>query len=138
MVLQGPQADAPITVWVKRMDVPGARYYFIKNVDPQELVAELIARWVAQAKLDEDPSLVTLRLVRSSAADPTPDEEAIAKNKAEDLRPRLTLADAGIKNGCSLLAFISKSAFSEPPLVVALLENLFAPLAQVSRYRKRL
>ena len=62
--MQAPLAGAPITVWVKRMDVTGARYDFIKNVDPQELVAELIARWVAQAKLDVRPSLVTLRLVK--------------------------------------------------------------------------
>ena len=103
-------------MWVKRTDVQGARYDFIKNVDPQELVAELIARWVAQAKLDMDPSLVTLRLVKSSAADPSPGEEASAKN-AEDLPPRLTLADAGIKNGCSLLAFTSKSAFCASLLV---------------------
>ena len=138
VVLQAPQADAPITVWVKRMDVTGAQYVEVENVDLEQTVSKFKARWVAQAKLDVDPSLVTLRLVESSGAEPTPDEEAIAKNKAEDLRPRLTLAKAGLTDGCSLLAFISKSAFSEPPLVVALLENLFAPLAQVSRYRKRL
>ena len=136
--MQAPQAGASNTVWVKRMDVPGARYYFIKNVDPQELVAELIARWVAQAKLDVDPSLVTLRLVESSGAEPTPDEEDIAKNKAEDLRPRLTLADAGIKNGCSLLAFTAKSALSAPLRIFALLEDLSVPLAQAPRYPKRL
>ena len=81
MASQAPQAGAPITVWVKRTDVMGARYHFVKNVDPHELVAELIARWVAQAKLDVDPSLVTLRLVKSSAADPTPDEEDFLKNR---------------------------------------------------------
>ena len=116
VVLQAPQAGAPITVWVKRMDVPGARYYFIKNVDPQELVAELIARWVAQAKLDVDPSLVTLRLVESSGAEPTPDEEAIAKNKAEELSPRLTLAAAGLTDGCSLLVFVGGSSNMPPSL----------------------
>jgi hypothetical protein len=83
--------------------VAGARYDFVKNVDPQQLVAELIARWVSQAKLDVDPSLVTLRLVESSAAEPTPEEEAVAK----ELRPRLTLAAAGLADGCSLLAFVA-------------------------------
>ena len=113
---QAPQADAPITVWVKRTDVERARYDLIKNVDPQELVAELIARWMAQAKLDMDPSLVTLRLVESSGAEPTPDEEAIAKNKAEDLRPRLTLAAAGLTDGCSLLVFVGGSSNLPPSL----------------------
>jgi hypothetical protein len=106
VVLQGPQADAPITVWVKRMDVTGAQYAAVKGVDLQQTVDDFKARWIAQAKLDVDPSLVALRLVRSSAADPTPDEEAIAKNKAEDLSPRLTLAAAGLTDGCSLLAFV--------------------------------
>ena len=104
---QAPQADAPITVWVKRTDVGGARYVAVKDVDVLETVDDLIARWVLKAKLDVDPSLVTLRLVESSAAEPTPDEEAIAKKNAEDLRPRLTLAKAGLTDGCSLLAFVA-------------------------------
>ena len=133
-MLQSPQACAPITVWVKRMDVAGARYDFIKNVDPEQLVAELIARWVAQAKLDVDPSLVTLRLVKSSEAEPEPDEEANAK----ELRPRLTLASAGLTDGCSLLAFTTKSALSAPPLVFALLNGLSSPLAQAPRSPMRL
>ncbi len=88
---------------MKRMDVAGARYDFIKNVDPEQLVAELIARWVVQAKLVVDPSLVTLRLVDSSGPEPTPDEETEAKV----LRPRLTLEAAGLTDGCSLLAFVA-------------------------------
>ncbi len=132
---QAPQAGAPITVWVKRTDVTGARYVAVKGVDVLQTVDDFIANWVAQAKLDVDPSLVTLRLVESSAADPTPDEEAIAKNNGEDLGPRLTLAGAGIKNGSSLLAFTSKSA---PLLVFAPLEDLSVSFAQVPRYPKRL
>ncbi len=134
---QAPQAEAPITVWVKRTDVGGARYVAVKDVDVLQTVDDFIARWVAKAKLDVDPSLVTLRLVESSEAEPTPDEEDIAKNEAEDLRPRLTLADAGIKNGCSLLAYTSKSALSAPLLVFAPLEDLSVSFAQVPRYPKR-
>ena len=93
----------PVTVWVKRMDVVGARYDIVKNVDTGQLVAEFIARWVAQAKLDVDPSLVTLRLVNAAGVDPTADEE----KQAVELRPRLSLAEAGITDGCSLLAFIA-------------------------------
>jgi len=103
VVLQGPLAGAPITVWVKRMDVPGAQYVAVKGVDVLETVDDFKARWVAQAKLDVDPSLVTLRLVKSSEAEPKPKEEAIAK----ELRPRLTLAAAGITDSCSLLAFMA-------------------------------
>ena len=113
---QVPQAGASITVWVKREGVPGLQYVAIKGVDVLETVDDLKARWVAKAKLDVDPSLVTLRLVESSAAEPTPDEEAIAKNKAEDLRPRLTLAAAGLTDGCSLLVFVGGSSNLPPSL----------------------
>jgi hypothetical protein len=89
-VLPQASAGAPITVWVKRMDVAGARFDFIKNVDPEQLVAELIARWMARAKLDLDPSLVMLRLVKCGARKPTPKHEAKAKELDE---PHLTLAN---------------------------------------------
>ena len=104
VVTQAPQAGAPITVWVKRTDVPGARYDFIKNVDPQELVAEVIARWVAQAKLDVDPSLVTLRLVKRGAGKPTPTQEAKAKVLDD---PSLSLAEAKVTGTAWLLAFVA-------------------------------
>ena len=119
VVLQGPLAGAPITVWVKRMDVTGTRYAEVENVDLEQTVSKFITRWIAQAKLDVDPSLVTLRLVKSSEAEPKPKEEAIAK----ELRPRLTLASAGLTDGCSLLAFTTKSALSAPPLVFTLLDG---------------
>jgi hypothetical protein len=119
VVSQAQQAGAPITVWVKRMDVPGARYAHVENVDLEQTVSKFITRWIAQAKLDVDPSLVTLRLVKSSEAEPKPKEEAIAK----ELRPRLTLAAAGLTDGCSLLAFTTKSALSAPPLVFTLLDG---------------
>ena len=86
------------------MDVVGARYDLIKNVDPEQLVAELIARWVAEEKLDVRPSLVTLRLVKCGARKP----EIVDEAKAEVLDdPRLTLAAAGLTDGCSLLAFVA-------------------------------
>ena len=102
-MLQAPQAGAPITVWVKRMDVADAQYVEVENVDLQQTVSKFKARWVAQEQLDVRPSLVTLRLVKSSDAEPKPEEEAIAK----ELRPRLTLAAAGLTDGCSLLAFFA-------------------------------
>ena len=98
------QAGAPITVWVKRMDVPGARYDFIKNVDPEQLVAELIARWVAEEKLDVRPSLVTLRLVKRGVGKPTPTQEAKAKVLDD---PSLSLAGAKVTGTTWLLAFVA-------------------------------
>ena len=93
----------PVTVWVKRMDVAGAQYVDVGNVDLEQTVSKFKSRWVAQAKLDVDPSLVSLRLVNAAGVDPTADEE----KQAVELRPRLSLAAAGITDGCSLLAFIA-------------------------------
>jgi len=80
----------------------------VENVDLEQTVSKFITRWIAQAKLDVDPSLVTLRLVESSEAEPEPDEEANAK----ELRPRLTLAAAGLTDGCSLLAFVAGALYA--------------------------
>ena len=84
----------------------GARYVAVKFVDLEQTVDDFTACWIAQAKLDVDPSLVTLRLVESSEAEPKPEDEAVAKD-ADELRPRLTLAAAGVNNGCSLLAVVA-------------------------------
>ena len=102
----------PVPVWVKRMDVAGARYDIVKNVDTGQLVAEFIARWVAQAKLDVDPSLVSLRLVKCGARKPSAEEE---KQAVELDDPRLSLAEAGITDGCSLLAFVAGASYRVRP-----------------------
>ena len=99
--MQAPQTGAPITVWVKRLDVVGARYDFVKNVDPEQLVAELIARWVAQEHLDVRPSLVTLRLVKRGAGKPTAKQEEKAKPLDD---PSLSLADVGMTGTAWVLA----------------------------------
>ena len=85
------------------MDVAGARYAETESVDLKQTVSKFIARWVAQEKLDVAPSLVTLRLVSAAGVDPTADEE----KQAVELRPRLSLAEAGITDGCSLLAYVA-------------------------------
>jgi len=115
------------------MDVAGARYDIVKNVDTGQLVAEFIARWVAQAKLDIDPSLVTLRLVNAAGVDPTADEE----KQAVELRPRLSLAEAGITDGCSLLAFVASSPPLPEDLVAARVQALMdldAGVKQMQQY----
>ena len=85
------------------MDVAGAQYVSVKSVNCETTVDDFKSRWVAQEKLDAAPSLVSLRLVNAAGVDPTADEE----NQAVELRPRLSLAAAGITDGCSLLAFVA-------------------------------
>ena len=92
------------TLWVKRTDVAGARYDLNKHVDPGQLVAELIARWVSDEKLDVRPSLVTLRLVKSGPGVPTASEEAISTLLAD---PSATVRGAGVVDGTWLLACIA-------------------------------
>ncbi len=104
MVLQVPQAGAPITVWVKRMDVADAQYVAVKGVDLQQTVDDFKARWIAQTKLDVDPSLVTLRLVKRGAGKPTPTQEAKAKALDD---PSLNLAEAKVTGTAWLLAFVA-------------------------------
>ena len=90
------------------MDVQGARYVAVKSVDAQQSVDDFTARWVAEEKLDVRPSFVTLRLVLCDSRKPTADEEEAAVVLDD---PRLTLAAAGVTDGCSLLAFVESSAF---------------------------
>ena len=101
----------PVTVWVKRMDVAGAQYVDVESVDLEQTVSKFKSRWVTQAKLDVDPSLVTLHLVKCGARKPSAEEE---KQAVELDDPRLSLDEAGITDGCSLLAFIASSAPRSP------------------------
>ncbi len=107
--MQAPQAGAPITVWVKRLDKAGTRYVAVKGVDLLETVDDFITRWVAQAKLDVDPSLVTLRLVKRGAGKPTAKQEEKAKALDD---PRLTVAAAGLTDGGSLLALVAGALYA--------------------------
>ncbi len=107
-VSQAPLAAAPVTVWVKRMDVAGARYVGVKGVNVLETVDDFITRWLAQAKLDVDPSLVTLWLVKCGARKPEIEDEANVEVLDD---PRLSLAAAGLTDGCSLLAYFAGELF---------------------------
>ena len=92
-----------MTVWVKRMDVAGARYVAVREVDMQVTVDGFIARWVAQEKLDAAPSLVTLRLVKCGARKPS----AVEEKQAVEIDPFDTLAVAGVSDNCKLLAYVA-------------------------------
>jgi hypothetical protein len=90
-----------VTLWVKPRDVAGAQYVALKRVDLQETVDDFKARWMAQAKLDVDPSLVTLRLVVCGARKPSAAEEAAAVELDD---PSLSLAEARVTSTAWLLA----------------------------------
>ena len=65
-----------------------------------ETVAQLKHRWLCHKRLDaEDPCRVVLRLVRRGPGAPDDDEET----RAARLEPRLTLAEAGVVHGSTLL-----------------------------------
>ena len=100
-----------LTLWVKRTDFRDAPYFITRHVARDCLVADFIARWVAELHLDCHPSLVSLRLVKCGARKPSSEEE---KQAVELDDPRLSLAEAGITDGCSLLAFIASSAPRSP------------------------
>jgi hypothetical protein len=102
--LCGAQPAERWTLWVKRTDVQGARYDLIKHVDPGQLIAELIARWVSDKKLDVEPSLVTLRMVKRGPGVPTAAEESNSTLLAD---PSATLRGAGVADGTWLLACIA-------------------------------
>ena len=92
------------TLWVKPTHVTGARYTASRQVDPATSVDEFLTRWVAERKLDCDPSLVGLRLVPSTGEEePTPEQEAAAAV----LQPRKTLTQAGVADGAWLLGVIA-------------------------------
>jgi hypothetical protein len=97
----GASAGTPVTVWVKRMDVAGAQFAAVKEVDVQQTVDDLKASWVAQAKLDVDPSLVTLRLVACGSRKPSAAEEEAAVVLDD---PSLNLAEARVTGTAWLLA----------------------------------
>ena len=96
----GAQAGG-LTLWVKRTDVPHARYTASLQVRATSTVDEFIARWVASEKLDVTPSLVSLRLLSY-----TGEEEPTSKQEASSavLQPRKTLAQAGVTDGSWLVA----------------------------------
>jgi hypothetical protein len=97
----GTQPAKRWTLWVKRTDVEGAQYDDSEGVAPQQLVSTFKKRWLNDKKLDVDPSLVTLRLVKRGLGVPTAAEEA---NNTLLADPSATLRGAGVADGTWLLA----------------------------------
>ena len=96
------------------MDVAGAQYADVKAVDLQQTVSDFKRCWMPQAKLDVDPSRVTLRLVACGARKPSAAEEAAA---AELDDPSLTLAEAGVTGTAWLLAVVAGALGAVRPRV---------------------
>jgi hypothetical protein len=96
------------------MDVAGAQYAEVEDVELQQTVSKFKARWVVQAKLDVDPSLVTLRLVACGARKPSTAEEAAAVELDD---PSLSLAEARVTSTAWLLAFVAGVLGAVRPLV---------------------
>jgi len=89
------------------MDVVGAQYVSVKNVNCETTVDDFKSRWLAERKLDCDLSLVSLRLVkRGPAGLPSAQEEAVALDSPARLLadPSATLAQAGVADGSWLVA----------------------------------
>ena len=105
-------SDALATIWVKRVNVAEGQYAPLSGVDLQQTTVHgLKASWAAEELPSVRPSLITLRLLLSCTGDePTADDELAAKV----LQPRLTLAAAGVTDGCSLLASVADTAVALP------------------------
>ena len=99
-------SDAHATIWVKRLDVPGARFASVKDVDLLQTVDALTESWAAEVLPGVHPSLITLRLVSRGTRKPSAAEEEAAALH-EPLDPRDSLAAAGVTDGCSLLASVA-------------------------------
>jgi len=94
----------------------------VENVDPRATVSKLIARWLAQARLDMDPGLVSLRLVKRGPDRLTKDlaNRVAAEEAATMLDPADTLTEAGVVDGSWLLAVFASAVASASKALDAL------------------
>jgi len=99
-----------LTLWVKRTG-DGTQYDDIAAV-PSETVAQFKRRWLAQARLDMDPGLVSLRLVKRGPDRLTKDlaNRVAAEEAATTLDPADTLTEAGVVDGSWLVAVFAQAA----------------------------
>ena len=105
------------TIWVKAKlpDGTEGQYSAKKAVDLRQTVDDLKSSWAAEEMPGARPGFILLRLVHFEGVEPTEAEEAAAKV----LLPRLTLAAAGVTDGCLLLASVAGTAVAPPGECVA-------------------
>ena len=108
--VQGPRGER-WKLWLRRTDTDQAQYGDVCGVDPLQLVSELKRRWARETKLDIDSSLLLLYVVKVGPGIPDSSAEAAAR-AATPLEPRLTLREAGLTDGSSLLV-----GFPPPPVL---------------------
>ena len=99
-----------LVLWVKPTHVEGTQYDDTA-ASPTETVAQFKRRWLAEAKLDCDPSLVTLLLVKCGPDKLTkvPAERDAAEAAAATLYPEDTLVEAGVVDGSWLVAVFASA-----------------------------
>ena len=107
-----PPSQDTAALWVKRDGVDCAQYDEIV-ARLGETVSQFKRRWLADKRLELDPGLVTLLLVRGAPPRHLPSEtqEAQALLLAN---PALTLREAGVADGCWLLARLPPSQLTGP------------------------
>ena len=100
-----------LTLWVKRTDKSDAQYDDTPAA-PNESVAQFRRRWVAERKVDVDPGLLSLRLVKRGPDRLTkvPAERLAAEEAATTLDPADTLEEAGVVDGSWLVAVFAAAA----------------------------
>jgi len=85
--------QATITVWVKRMDLEGARYAGYKGAESTWTVDDLCANLVPNLEYGVPAHLVTLKLAGIGEEEPTKEQELVARG----LRPRWKLGTLNAK-----------------------------------------
>ena len=83
-----------------------SQFSAMKDVDRLQSVDDFKVRWLTQEKRDVPPSLASLYLVPCGSRKPTAEEEKGAVLLDD---PRVSLAAAGVTDGCSLLAYVPGS-----------------------------
>jgi len=96
----------------------GASFASVKLDAPPVTVDDLRAAIMAARRMDVDPSLVTLRLVHLGPGGRKDDEPTAAEEAAAaTLKPRSTLAKAGVSDGAFLLLNVASTAAAGPALL---------------------
>ena len=106
------QPATGLVLWVKPTHVEGTQYDDMA-ASSTETVAQFKRRWLAAKKLDCDPSLVSLRLVKHGPGGvPSAAQEAAALGSPASLLadPSQTLEQAGVADGSWLVARFAAAA----------------------------
>lgn len=96
---------------MKRSGASDTQYHLIEHVDPQQLVAQLLARWASERIPPLDPSQLLFRVLRRGPGKPTPHDETSAETLSD---PRLSLLAARLENESSLEVCVVDASGAPP------------------------